>query len=132
MLVQKGLKNTRQRNAVLEVMKDSHAPLTADDIYLRLKEKNIATCLSTVYRTLETLCSKDLVTKSNLLDDNKSKYELACKEHRHHLICLSCTKIIHIEDCPLKELEMSLHNKTDFEVTGHKLEIYGYCPACKK
>jgi Fur family ferric uptake transcriptional regulator len=67
------------------------------------------------------------------MDNNKAKYEMIHEnEHCHHLICIGCTKIVKIEDCPFKELEKTLHNRTDFDVTGHKLEVYGYCPDCKK
>jgi len=131
-LAKKGLRSTAQRNAVLDVMEQAAVPLTAEEIYLHLKEKNIPASLSTIYRTLDALISKRMVTKSVIMGESKAKYEIQHEdEHRHNLICLGCTKTIKIDECPLGELENSLHKSTDFDVTGHKLEIYGYCPQCK-
>jgi len=133
LLSKKGLKSTQQRNAILEVLEQASMPITAEDIYLRLKEKNVSTCLSTVYRTLDTLMSKKIVTKSIVMSENKAKFEISYEEgrHCHRLICLGCTKIVNIEECPIKEFENLVHKSTDYDVTGHKIEIYGYCPECK-
>jgi Fur family ferric uptake transcriptional regulator len=37
-----------------------------------------------------------------------------------------------IDFCPLEKLEKDIGEKNDFDITGHKLEIYGLCPKCKK
>lgn len=130
-LAREGVKNTRNRNAILEILEKSEVPLTAEEIYLLLKGKNASTCLSTVYRTFEMFISKDLVIKSNIIDDGKARYELNHMEHKHHVICVGCHKMIYIDECPFGEFEKLLKNEINFEVTGHKFEIYGYCQECK-
>lgn len=126
-----GLKNTKHRNAILEAMDSCEAPQTAEDIFLKLKESNVSISLSTVYRVLETLVSKELVIKSILSNDNKCVYEINRMEHKHHLVCVGCKKMISIEGCPFHEFEKTLQGKNGFDITGHKLEIYGYCAECK-
>ncbi len=130
-LKREGMKSTRHRNAILLLLEQSEHPTTAEDLYISLREKTASINLSTVYRTLDTFVSKNLVIKSNM-DDGKSRYELNHHEHKHHLFCVGCHKVISIEDCPMGELQESLKKKIDFDVTGHKLEIYGYCHNCKK
>lgn len=128
----KGIKNTRQRNLVLDVLKDCDVPLTAEQVFVRAREADGLINLSTVYRILDTFVSKGVALKADITDDSKSMFELNRKEHKHHLICLSCKKVISIAgDCPIHILEKSLEGKTDFDITGHKLEIFGYCPKCK-
>jgi Fur family ferric uptake transcriptional regulator len=45
---------------------------------------------------------------------------------------LGCKKILSIEHCPLKGYEEILKKETDYAISGHKLDIYGYCPDCQK
>ena len=131
-LKREGVKSTRHRNAILLLLEKSEYPLTAEELYISLREKTASINLSTVYRTLDTFVSKKLVIKSNRVDDGKARYELNQHEHKHHLFCVGCHKLISIEDCPMGELQKVLKKKIDFDVTGHNLEIYGYCHNCKK
>ncbi|PKM94527.1 MAG: transcriptional repressor [Firmicutes bacterium HGW-Firmicutes-1] len=131
-LLDKGLKNTRHRELILEVFEKTQKPLTAEEIFLLLKGSSEATCLSTVYRTVEVFESKGLVIKSNSIDDGKARYEFNTMEHRHHVICIGCHKIIFIDECPFIEIEKNLKDKLEFEITGHKFEIYGNCKECQK
>ncbi len=130
-LAREGVKRTKHRTAIIKILEESDTTLTAEDIFLRLKGKNVSISLSTVYRTLETLTSKDLVIKVNLFDDGLARFELDRKEHKHHVVCVSCRKSLSIGDCPFEEFEKSLKEKMDFDVTGHKFEIYGFCKECK-
>ncbi|KJR44539.1 Ferric uptake regulation protein FUR [Desulfosporosinus sp. I2] len=131
-LNREGIKSTRHRNAILELLEESESPLTAEQLYINLRDKTASIDLSTVYRTLDTFASKNLVIKSNRVDDGKALYELNHHDHKHHLLCVGCHKLISMEDCPMGELQQVLKKKMDFDVTGHKLEIYGYCRDCKK
>ena len=126
-----GIKNTKQRNLIFEALKQSDDPVTAEQIFLKLKEVDASINLSTVYRILNIFVSKNLAIKSSISDDNKAMFEVNRMEHKHHLVCVGCKKILSIEDCPLERYEKSLEEKTDFDIKGHKLEIFGYCPECK-
>ena len=87
--------------------------------------------LSTVYRILDVLTSNNMLQKLNITG-GKSLYEYNRMVHRHHLLCLGCKKILAIGSCPLGDFEKDLAKKTDFSIEGHKLDIYGYCPECRK
>jgi len=132
LLKREGIKNTKHRIAILEILEDSDSPRTAEQLFISLRDKTASIDLSTVYRTLDTFASKSLVIKSNRGDDGKALYEFNHNEHKHHLLCVGCHKLISIEDCPIGELQQILKRKIDFDITGHKLEIYGYCHDCKK
>ena len=56
-----GLKTTKSRKAILDILIRSDQPMAAEQIFLVLKQEQIAINLSTVYRTLESLENKDLV-----------------------------------------------------------------------
>jgi len=126
-----GMKNTQGRNRVLDILEKIVFPLTAEDIYLKLKEQSIVINLSTVYRILDLFVIKGIAIKSTSSVSNKAQFEIAKKEHNHHIICIHCKKMLTLEGCPLKCYEKKLKDKTQYNITGHKLEIFGYCPDCK-
>ena len=131
-LKHRGLKITRHRTSILEILSQTAHPMEAEELYLALKEQGIAINLSTVYRTLETLVTNNLVLKQNLIGSNRTVFEYNRMVHSHYLICLICRKITVIDCCPLGGYEKSLQKDTQYTITGHRLDIYGYCPECKK
>lgn len=128
-LKEKGLKVTRQRLAILEVLVEENFPLSAQNIFSKLRRNNPNLRLSTVYRTLNSFVEKKIVRKLDLID-KESFFELLSGEHHHHLICMKCGEIIPI-DCPLKDYEGELIDKTDYTIIDHRLKIYGICPRCR-
>ena len=131
LLQSNGLKNTKRRNLILEKLATLEQPITVDQLFWELKRNDISINISTVYRILETLASKHLITKTNVSGDNKTYFELKSSGHRHHFICTACKQMFWIDDCPLEVYCALIQSRTGFDVTGHKLEIYGYCPNCK-
>ena len=127
-----GLKITKHRTSVLKIISRSDKPITAEEIYLNLKDDNISINLSSIYKILDSLCNKNIISKCVLGVDNKTSYEMTSSEHKHHLICKNCKGVFSIGNCPICEYEKSLHENMDFDVTENRLEIYGYCKNCKK
>jgi Fur family ferric uptake transcriptional regulator len=127
----KGLKNTKNRNFLFAVLENTEVPLTAEDIYLKLREKGVSINLSTVYRILDVFVSKELITRSSLSDNKKNIYELYKQENKHRLVCISCKKVQTLNKCPLEKFEKELEKEISFDITSHKLELYGYCQECK-
>lgn len=130
---QKGVKNTKHRGAILEILETSAQPLTTEEVFLMLKEKGEPINLSTIYRTFELFADKNLVVKTKF-EDGLARYELNHEKHQHHVICLNCRKMMVVgeSECPFSTLEKSIRQNTGFEVTRHKLELYGYCQDCSK
>ncbi len=128
----KGLRNTKNRNLVYNVLDQAVVPVTAERIFLKLKETDTAINLSTVYRILEIFVDKGIVQKLNWSDDNKAVFELNRCEHKHYLVCISCKQVVPVGGCPLEQYEKLLQDKMKFAVTGHKLEIFGYCENCQE
>ena len=127
-----GLKNTKHRSAILDILVQSDQPIAAEQIFHELKERNISINLSTVYRTLETLTEKNMVTKISIIGDSRALFECNKMVHKHYLVCTGCKKIIDINRCPLEAYEKVLEQETNFKISGHKLNIYEFCPQCQK
>lgn len=122
LLKEKGIKRTDQRELMLEVLRDSKRPLTAEDIF----KKTEGVSLATVYRTLDLFAEKGLIEQHTFKDSEKKFYELSGNAHRHYAVCLGCRQMEYVNVCPVHDLHIE-----DFEITGHRLEIYGYCKDCR-
>lgn len=132
LLKKSGLKVTKQREAILDILLASPAHLTAEDIYLDLKAKSLDFGLSTVYRTLSSLEEHRIVEKTGLPDDTgKQYYEIAHTGHRHHLVCVKCKRCIVLDECPVEAFTAAVCKAHGFTLTGHSFEIFGVCPDCQ-
>lgn len=126
-----GLRVTKQRKTIFEVLFDVDHPISADEIHYQLKSRDIDINLSTVYRSLEKFEVKGLVEKTSLLDEDKALYAINTHEHHHHLVCTNCKEVIVIPGCPLESYELEVEQDYGYEISGHKLELYGICPECQ-
>ena len=134
-----GIKWTKQRKCVYDVLKLAKEPLNAHQIYNLVMDKmneqesgvregNYA--VSTIYRILAVFEEKHLATKTNWMDSGTFVYELERGQHTHYAVCLSCHKYIPLQICPLEHMHAPEAGE-DFKITGHKLELYGYCGVCQ-
>ncbi len=125
-----GLKYTPHRMKVLAMLSELEDALSAEDIYRRLSDAGCTINLSTVYRTLDSLAEKRLISRSVQMDQSKALYEMSGRMHKHYLICTGCSRRVELENCPVHRIEHELAEQTGFRIEAHRLEIYGLCPEC--
>ncbi len=130
-LHQYGLKNTRPRRRVLEILFGQEELLTAEEIYQELLEAGETVNVSTVYRVLELFTEKKLVEKTFLPETRKYAFSLRMPGHVHYLICIRCHKKVDLSGCPLSDYERKVAANTGFDIIGHRLELYGLCKECR-
>jgi Fur family transcriptional regulator, ferric uptake regulator len=128
-LARYGIKKTKQRTALLEIIMQSAVPLTAADIYEVYREKDTDAAISTIYRTLDLFTKKGIVNKMVLTGEDCAQYELNRNEHKHYAVCKGCNSILNLKDCPIENTQVKT-DKGDFYITGHHLELFGYCEKC--
>lgn len=121
---------TPQRYAILEFLIDHDTHPTADDIYRALADQFPSMSVATVYNNLRLFTKLNLV-KEMKYGDSSSRFDFASTEH-YHAICSECGKIEDIYYPGLDDVEVVTSNLTGFEVSAHRLEIYGLCPNCQK
>ena len=128
-----GIKWTKQRKSVYEILHEAQEPLSAAQIYSRVDklEPDSGYAPSTIYRILSTFEEKGLVSKTTWMGDGTVVYELNRGEHTHYAVCIECHKRVPLEKCPFAHLHLEKESD-DFTLTAHKLELYGYCKDCKK
>ena len=127
-----GLKWTKQRKSVYKVLMEQAEPMSAVQIYNRVEHEagGEEYALSTIYRILAAFEEKRIVEKTVWMDDGTSVYRLSSGGHTHYAVCLECHKRIPLSTCPFAHIHLE-KDTGDFMITGHKLELYGYCKDCK-
>jgi Fur family transcriptional regulator, ferric uptake regulator len=126
-------KLTPQREATLRVLLEHEEDhLSAEDVYLLVKEKSPEIGLATVYRTLELMNELHILHKINF-GDGVARYEFRnenAEHHHHHLICVMCGAVDEIHDDLLGEVEQSVSDKFHFHILDHRLSFHGVCHRC--
>lgn len=131
LLKKEGYRHTPARKAMLAILENETAPISAEELYLKVKNELPSVNLSTIYRSLDLFTCSGILNKV-VYNDGKARYKIYNPHHQHHLICVGCNKTIYIDSCPFHMLEQRLEDETSFSITGHSLEITGYCPACQE
>jgi Fur family transcriptional regulator, ferric uptake regulator len=130
-LNQKGLRMTRPRQVILNILETASIPISALTIYQRALEINEKIGLATVYRTLELLDEFCLVRRVHSQDECQG-YVLASPGHHHHLVCRSCKQAVEfIGSDDLASIVQRVQRQTGYQVSDHLLELYGLCPDCQ-
>lgn len=126
-----GIKWTKQRKDVYNVLLEATEPLSVHEIYNRIISREIKSgyAVSTIYRILTAFEEKNMVLKSTLMGGDVAVYEWNKGEHLHYAICLNCHKRIPLKNCPMEHHYMPV-KEDEFTVTGHRVEVYGYCKDC--
>jgi Fe2+ or Zn2+ uptake regulation protein len=120
------IRSTWQRGAILKAMEGARCHLTAEEVHRRLRRGSRSIGLATVYRALGDFVREGLVEPAHV-GDGKVRYGLAANHH-DHLVCLNCGQWEPLGACTVR-LPRTI--ASGFKVTGHQMELYGYCVRCQ-
>jgi Fur family transcriptional regulator, ferric uptake regulator len=120
---------TRSQERILHLLKNLKQGISAQDIYIELRNRSQSLGLATVYRSLEALKLEGQV-QVRTLANGEALYSLT-QQDKHHLTCLQCGISIPIHQCPVHELETELKSSHKFKVFYHTLEFFGLCNQCQ-
>lgn len=120
---------TRSQERILNLLQTIKQGISAQDIYVELRNRNQSMGLATVYRSLEALKLEGLV-QVRTLSNGEALYSLA-QQDKHHLTCLQCGASIPIHQCPVHDLEDQLQTTHKFKIFYHTLEFFGLCGKCQ-
>ncbi|MDO5115454.1 MAG: Fur family transcriptional regulator [Synergistaceae bacterium] len=123
-----GLRNTRQRRMILELLFAQGSPLSHGEILSRIDEHLDRV---TLYRTLETLKKAGIVHQVQGIDgvwrfcahDEDSS---GCPGDHPHFLCLDCGRMFCITDQRMPRVTVP----EGIEVEGKQFVVYGRCAEC--
>ena len=132
-LRENGLKYTKQREVLLEILYNSDLHFTPEALHAEVKAKypKLNVGIATVYRTLNLLEDSGMATSISFGAHGK-KFELAHRDHHDHLICKNCNKIVEFEDHSIEKKQVNIAKANGFTLTGHLMQLYGICNDCAK
>ncbi len=124
----KNTRKTRQRQVVLETLKETTAHPTADELYEEVREKMPRVSLGTVYRNLEILSTCGEIIKLDL-GEGKKRFDARMDPH-HHFRCTQCGRIYDLPFIPVEGIMQEAARMSHFKVTGIQIGFEGVCDAC--
>ena len=127
-LASSGLRFTRQRQHIYDVLMESHDHPTAEDVFVRAQQSMPEISFATVYNSLSVLVECGLV-RQVILDRTCTRFCPNMEEH-YHFYCEVCGQVSDIEvskartasEFPLPE---------GFLVSRYDLSLKGTCPKCR-
>jgi len=129
LLRNEGYSITPQRIATIDYVLETKSHPTAEQIHQEILKNYPMTSLSTVYKTIELLKTKNLISETGSSD--KTRFGIVdCTQI--NLICNNCGRIESYAEKAIKEIETRVKRKSQFDIQNSRLEFLGLCKHCKK
>lgn len=125
-----GMRRSKQREVILEVLRGTKSHPTADWIYQEVRRILPKISLGTVYRNLKLLKEKGDILELQY-GDGQSRFD-GNPENHYHFTCQRCGRVYDVEEPLRKDMERDIAKKLGFLITHHRVEFYGVCRECKE
>ena len=116
---------TKYEKAIYDIVSMSHAHLTANQVYERLREIHPKVVPATVYNNLNKLWEAGLVRKISI-EGLPDRYDSVQKHD--HLVCKHCGKLM---DVSFEDLTAPLRKQLGQDFLFYDLKVYYLCPECR-
>src|SRR5260221_2974581 len=132
-LKERGVRLTRQRSLLLELIDKSGEHLDAERLCQLARLRDPRLNRVTVYRTLKLLKQGGLVDELALMHygGDQHYYETRMKQEHAHVICLRCGKVEEFFGEPLQRLRRQIEAHFGFQIVLARTEVGGYCSHCQ-
>ncbi|MBY0449445.1 MAG: transcriptional repressor [Cyanobacteria bacterium] len=133
-----GLRITKPRKVVIDLLDNSPVPLSAYEIKEKIDSLGEKIDTVSVYRIIETLEKHHLIHRllsSSKVQKCRLSPESSCDKHQsdhcHHLlVCSECHTVSEVH-CPgANDLVQAVQQAAHFQITSHAIEFYGVCGSC--
>lgn len=115
---------------IIETLSREKTHLTSLQVYQEIHDRLPALNPSTVYRALERLVHRGLVSVSDM-GNGSSVFELVGSGLHHHLVCQNCGQVITIEHEEVKDFFASIEHKHGIKIITNHLILFGICEKCR-
>ena len=121
---------TKQRQAVLQVIRESDEHLTANEVFEHARRILNGISFATVYNSLRYLKNEGLIGEVHFGTDC-ARFDRKLSRHDHAL-CTSCGKLVDLDlDIPAGLLDEA-SKISKFRADSVELILRGSCPECSK
>jgi Fur family peroxide stress response transcriptional regulator len=119
---------TKQREVVLQVIRNAHDHLTANDVFTAAKELLPTISFATVYNSLRYLKEAGMIAEITF-GNGASRYDRMTTRH-DHAICTDCGKLVDIEMEVPAEILKQAARQSKFKPETLEFTLRGKCPDC--
>ena len=127
-----GVRTTRQRTAVADVLSRVDGFRSAQDLHDLLRHEGASVGLTTVYRHLQALSEAGQVDVLRT-DDGEAVYRRCPTDaHHHHLVCRSCGRSVEVEGPEVEAWATAIAAQHGFTDVSHTAEVFGTCADCSR
>jgi Fur family ferric uptake transcriptional regulator len=127
----KGFKMTPQRELIFRSFFELGKHVSVDELYARIREQDRSVGYSTVWRNMKLICRVGLAEEVNV-GDGVTRYDRVTKTPHGHLYCQGCKKFVEFDIDNIIDLIDPVVRGQQFSAEGYKVEVHGYCRACKE
>ena len=125
-----GLRTTRQRTAVADVLGRVDGFRSAQELHDLLRHAGASVGLTTVYRHLQALADAGQIDMLRT-DGGEAVYRRCPTEaHHHHLVCRACGRSVEVEGPEVEAWAAAIAREHGFSDVSHTVEVFGTCTAC--
>lgn len=124
-----GLRSTRQRTALGQVLVEVDDFRSAQQLHAELVRRGDQVGLTTVYRTLQALADAGEVDVV-LQPDGEALYRRCSSAHHHHLVCRSCGRTVEVAGPAVEKWAERVADEHGFTAVVHTVEVFGLCSTC--
>lgn len=130
LLRSRGLRVTRPRLAVLEVLGESNSHLDVDQVVVQVRARLDSVSTQAVYDVLGALSRAGLARRVEPAG-SPALFEARAGDNHHHVVCRGCGMIADV-DCAVGQAPcLDPSNAAGFEVDEAEVTFWGLCPACQ-
>lgn len=121
-------RQTKQRAALLDLLRSTKTHPTAAWLYERLRTNYPAMSQGTVYRNLSVLAEQGLVQvlRSGSTYD---RFDADTSVH-YHITCERCGRVDDVDLSADMSREKEAERVSGYRISGHRTDFYGLCPEC--
>ena len=132
-LRKRGIRLTRQRELLFDLINNAHDHLNADQLYELAKKADPKINRVTVYRTLKLLKKEGLIDELDLMhfEGEQHYYETRLKQEHAHIVCLRCGSVQEFFGEPLQRIREQVKTDFGFQILLTRTEVGGYCADCQ-
>jgi len=118
---------TKHRKLILDIIQLSVEHMTAEEIFMKARQKQPSIAVGTVYRNLGLMTAANEIRRISI-PNAPDRYDKAIFPHEH-VVCQNCGKI---SDISVSDLKGYLERQTGIKIFGYDLNVRYLCNECKK
>ena len=118
-----GLRMTRQRAVLAEVLGSADDHPDAAELHKRVQARDAGVSLATVYRTLTELEQQGIIQRHSF-EGASARFETSDPAHHDHMIDVETGSVVEFRSDRIERLQAEIAAEMGFEIVHHRLELY--------